>query len=298
MHMAFRDFFRELGPLKTVRSVKVAGDKVLAVKGFGTIDIRANVNDKVEDRQLTNVLYVPDLKRNLFSVGAITDRGFSFHSYQNRCEVRDDNGNLSAQWARYGHLFRMLFEVRRPEECNIAQENSLKLWHERLGHINVTSVKETKEAGAVDGMKIQNESEFFCEVCVIGKQVQKSHHSNKREKISAPGEMIHSDVCGPVNVESPRGSRYFVLFKDDCTGFLTVYFMCHKDEVLGKFKEYEAMIEKQTGNQIKILRPWKRILIEGVQGVLTRKGNYTREIDSVRSPTEWPSRTGVANTHR
>lgn len=69
MHMTSRrEYFRELGPVKTVRCVKIAGDKVLPAAGIGIIDIQAKVNNKLVDRQLTNVFYVPELKRNLFSV--------------------------------------------------------------------------------------------------------------------------------------------------------------------------------------------------------------------------------------
>lgn len=66
--------------------------------------------------------------------------------------------------------------------------------------------------------------------------------------------MIHSDVCGRLNVKSPRGSRYFVLFKDDCTGYRTLYFLQHKSEVFDRFKEYEALVVTQTNNRIKVLR--------------------------------------------
>lgn len=58
--------------------VKVAGGKVLPALGIGTIDM-ANVNDKEEDWELSDVLLVPDLQQNLFSVVAITKGGFSFH---------------------------------------------------------------------------------------------------------------------------------------------------------------------------------------------------------------------------
>lgn len=135
-----------------------------------------------------------DLKQNLFSVGAITDEKFLFHSYRDRCKIRDGNGALSAEGVRYGYLFRMLFN-KISGECNVAQQNSLKqLWHERLDHINVKSIKETDEARAVEGMKIENGTNFFCEACVMRKQAQKPHFSSKREKAERPGEMIHSDA--------------------------------------------------------------------------------------------------------
>ncbi|XP_017882356.1 uncharacterized protein LOC108626275, partial [Ceratina calcarata] len=111
MHMTFkRDYFSELGPVKNIRCVKIAGNKLLPVTGVGTINIQVTVNKKLENRQLTNVLLVPDLKRNLFSVGAITDRGFSFHSYHDRCEVRESRGEFDVKTAfLYGELKEIIY---------------------------------------------------------------------------------------------------------------------------------------------------------------------------------------------
>ncbi|KAG7188241.1 hypothetical protein KM043_016104 [Ampulex compressa] len=108
MHMSSRrDFFQQIQPVKSVQFVKVAGERMLKVTGVETIDIDAVVNSKHVGRKLEKVLYVPDLKRWLFSVGAIADKGFSFHTYNDRCEVRDKNGSLSAEGVRCGQLFRM-----------------------------------------------------------------------------------------------------------------------------------------------------------------------------------------------
>lgn len=234
----WREIFRELGPVKTVQSVKVAGDRVLPVTGVGTIDIVASVNNKLVDRQLREVLLVPDLKRNLFSVGAISDKSFSFHTYKVRCEVRERDGTLSAEGTRCGHFCRMCFSVKGEMECNLVVEKALKLWHERQGHITTRAIKETEETGVVDGLKISGRDDsFFCEACTLGKQSKRSYISSTRERIKKSGEMIHSDICGPVSVESPRGSRYFLLFKDNITGFRTVYAIRNNTEVFEKFKE-------------------------------------------------------------
>ncbi|KAG7199863.1 hypothetical protein KM043_014312 [Ampulex compressa] len=256
MHMSSRhDFFQQIQPVKSVKFVKVAGERMLKVAGVGTIDIDAVVNSKHVGRKLEKVLYVPDLKRSLFSVGAIADKGFSFHIYNDRCEVRERNDTLSVEGVHYGQLLRTRFNTKIPIQYNVAHENTLKLWHERLGHINIRSIWETEEIGAVYGLKIKgSDDNFFCEACVLRKRVQKPHFSSRWEKLKKPGEMIHSDVCGPINFESPKGSRYFVLFKDDNTGFRTVYFMRRKAEVLEKFNEFEASVVKQTNNSIKILR--------------------------------------------
>nr|CAD7461061.1 unnamed protein product [Timema tahoe] len=93
------------------------------------------VHGKQVNRKLTHLLSVPDLKRNLFSVGAINDKNVSFHCYHNHCDVRESSGALSAKRVCHGSLFRMLFEVQVPPKCNVAEVNSLKLCYERLGHV-------------------------------------------------------------------------------------------------------------------------------------------------------------------
>lgn len=135
MYMTFQnDVFKEFGAVQDVAFVKIADDKVLPVTGVGTVDVKAHVNGKWVDRKLTNVLLVPNLRRNLFTLGAINDKGFSFHSYLDRCEIREKTGTLSAG-VRHGRSFKMLFKIVKSADCNVVEVNSLKLWHYRLGHI-------------------------------------------------------------------------------------------------------------------------------------------------------------------
>nr|CAD7197384.1 unnamed protein product [Timema douglasi] len=155
LHMTFRrDFFSELRPVGKIKLVQIASDMMLPVAGIGTIYILAEVHGKKVNRKLTNVLLVPDLKRNLFSVGAINDKNFSFHSYHNHCEVRERSGALSAKGVRHGSLFRMLFEVQVSSKCNVAEVNSLKLWHERS--LNMPRSKEGKKRDKIVPSNIES----------------------------------------------------------------------------------------------------------------------------------------------
>lgn len=45
-----------------------------------------------------------------------------------------------------------------------------------------------------------------------------------------------------------------MLFKDDCTGYRTLYFLQHKSEIFDRSKEYEAFVFTQINNRIKVLR--------------------------------------------
>lgn len=67
-------------------------------------------------------------------------------------------------------------------------------------------------------------------------------------------ELIHTDLCGPMQVPSLGNSLYFLLFIDDLTRMCWVYFLSNKHEAFEKFKLFRAMVEKESGNLIKVLR--------------------------------------------
>lgn len=98
-----------------------------------------------------------------------------------------------------------------------------------------------------------DESDFTCEMCHLGK----SHRSFSKKNTEAavkPGEVTHTDVCGPMSVESIGGSRYYLTFKDVATNYRHVYFLKHKHDTYEKFKDYEKLVSNKFGRPMKILR--------------------------------------------
>lgn len=67
-------------------------------------------------------------------------------------------------------------------------------------------------------------------------------------------ELIHSDLCGPMNTKSLSGSSYFLLFSDDFSRVSLVYLLKFKLEMFKNFRKFKAMVEKQSGTSIKVLR--------------------------------------------
>ena len=59
-------------------------------------------------------------------------------------------------------------------------------------------------------------------------------------------ELIHSDFCGPFLTLSITGSKYFILFINDLTQMMWVYFLKTKtaDKVLQIFQQFKALVEK------------------------------------------------------
>lgn len=77
----------------------------------------------------------------------------------------------------------------------------------------------------VDGVKLSNKDDFFCEPCQFGKSHRLQFKEVKSDRAWKPGEYIHSDVCGPFSEISVGGSRFFLSLVDEVSGYRTLYFL-------------------------------------------------------------------------
>lgn len=229
------------------------GSKIMA-EGKGDINIMAFNGVEWVRKHIANVLYVPEIHLNLFSSGKVMDRGHQLKSNNKRCEIVKD-GNIAAVGVRRERLFQMLFKVVEPTEVDVAVANvavkriSLRSWHERLGHQNIAHVKKFLRSNDIDFVN----EDFACEACVYGK-----HHRGsfklREEKSKTCGEIIHADVCGPMQTSSIGGSRYFLLLKDDFSHFRFVYFLGQKSEVAANVKNAVMRMQQEGGHKVQIFR--------------------------------------------
>lgn len=121
-------------------------------------------------------------------------------------------------------------------EVNLATSEELPQgWHERLGHQNKRHVREVLSRHGITCKCLDTRS--FCDGCVLGKSHQKPFHMRKGLP-QTDGELINADVNGPMSVNSINGFRYYVVFKDDCSGFVRIFFMKHKSEVAENLKTF------------------------------------------------------------
>jgi hypothetical protein len=67
-------------PLKSW-PVKLADNSTVWAAGVGTIDIVANVAGNIITHTLTNVLLIPGLKRNLFSIETFEKKGYTCRKF-------------------------------------------------------------------------------------------------------------------------------------------------------------------------------------------------------------------------
>lgn len=78
--------------------------------------------------------------------------------------------------------------------------------------------------------------------------------SAKGNRANESLELVHSDLCGQINVQARGGFKYFITFIDDYSRYGYIYLMRCKSECVKKFREYKAKTKKLLGKCLKILR--------------------------------------------
>lgn len=71
----------------------------------------------------------------------------------------------------------------------------------------------------------------------------------KSVRKSSPGDLIHSDVCGPMKVMSNGKARYFATFIDDTTRWCEVRLLKHKSEIQREFTEPDVSFFEDFGSK-------------------------------------------------
>ena len=201
---------------------------------------------------LEKVLFVPELTKNLLSVSSIAKNGGVVKFDEQRCIVSKEGKNITIGNIVDGKLCR----VNTPEFANVATSSTpdLAVWHFCFGHLNHDYVNQLAKKQLVAGMKYSDVSfDKECEACALGKMYKLPSPKKSMNRASKPLELIYTDLCGPINVDSFGGSKYMLTFTDDYSRYTTVYLITSKSETLSKFKEYVNMVENSTGQQLKRL---------------------------------------------
>ncbi|EZA50699.1 Copia protein [Ooceraea biroi] len=121
------------------------------------------------ETRIEDVLYVPKLRKNLFSVGVCTLKGFEVKFLNDRVLIVKNNKTVAVGAKQANELYRMHFQVKTVENCaeaNVSNAN-FKLWHERLGHVNKKALAHMAKAGLMTGLTTKQDQDFFCESCQV-----------------------------------------------------------------------------------------------------------------------------------
>ena len=257
-HMARdRATFNTYTELLEDHPIRVGDGRVINAIGRGDIIRKLSYRDRRTIVTLVDVLHVPALQHNLLSINLAMERLFDFRfcSSTNQCLVVDTrSGTIIGSGAKRDHLY---FLVEDQEQANIMHRpltviTARDLWHQRYGHLHHGALN-TLKRGLVTGLPRISGAASPCKACVLAKHARSPFPDHKRTATDVLA-LVHSDVCGPIQVNSKGGARYFVTFIDDCSRYVTVYCLPSKDGVLECFKQFQTEAERQTGKKLKVLR--------------------------------------------
>ena len=167
------------------------------------------------------------------------------------------------------------------KRCRVDNDSATYLWNCRLGHIGIKRMKKLHTDGLLESLGT-------CEPCLMVKMT-KTPFSGTMERAKDLLEIIHTDVCGPMNVRS--GYRYFLTFTDDLSRYGYIYLMKHKSETFEKFKEFQSELENHCNKKIKFLRSDR-----GGEYLSYEFGLHLKQcgIVSQLTPPRTPQRNGVS----
>jgi hypothetical protein len=228
--------FESLQPHK--ESIRTADDQILYVEEKGTARIQLEDNKgEIHSFLLYDVLYIPSLARNLFSVKKVTQKRHHVHFVPDQARIvthtkqtfpLKEDGLLSVLGCAF---------LSTNNNSNISNNT---LWHRRMGHASINMLKTLPEAA--DGISMTNDEMPLCEVCALTKATRAPVPKRSETRATKPLQLVHSDIWGPTQTASTRGHRYAITFVDDFSRSVKLYTMNKKSEALDCLKEFNTQV--------------------------------------------------------
>ena len=218
--------------------ISLGDDSEIFATGKGTLHFVFNVNGKRNEGRFDNVLYVPELKVTLLSVGQSARLPHCKVVFNNNvCEYIDKNSDeviVRAFASDDTDLYTLdAVPVVQKVAANLVSTPShsidVNILHRHLGHLGFDNCHLMVDRRMVDGVNKVVGKEEFCEGCAYGWSKRK-HHPPTGTVTRWWLERVHVDLCGPLP-NSLGGNCYFLLIIDEHTHYLWVEIVSKKSEL-------------------------------------------------------------------
>ena len=159
--------------------VYMGNSSTTAVKGKGKILLKFTSEKLLS---LSNVLFVPSLRRNLVSSTLLDVAGLKIVQEAGKVVIMR-NGDFVGKGYRSGGLLVLNAVAQINDETttnSVYIVQSVDLWHGRLGHVNFASLKRLRNMRLIP--KVNTESCSKCPVCVEAKFAKKPFKKCNNQK--------------------------------------------------------------------------------------------------------------------
>ncbi len=239
---------------------KLRGAGEIDALGHGDVTIILDVSGKDVLIMLRDCIHTPKILHNLVSLVRVTDAGFKVHLEGSGLQFIQPNGTVAGFADKHDCLYYMQLKETpislTSEDTSFATKSGVKTlaqWHHVLSHTPVDVIKLMASKNMVEGLDIDLSDQMIphCAMCWEAKQITDSFPQESKTVYTAPGQLIVSDVWGPLLVTSISKEKYTVTFTDVYSRFTTVHFLLEKGQVAEVWENFVEFVENQTKNKVK-----------------------------------------------
>jgi hypothetical protein len=132
---------------------------VIHAIGRGNVPVKVYINDRIQEGVINQALYVPDIGVNLISVSRLAQSGLHIAFVDNQCVISSKGGKVIACTRKgEGNLYRLPIRPNVSaalvgQSANVSAD--VKLWHDRLGHLNLDSMRSLNARQLVKDFPLQ-----------------------------------------------------------------------------------------------------------------------------------------------
>ncbi|GJZ82536.1 retrovirus-related pol polyprotein from transposon TNT 1-94 [Tanacetum coccineum] len=240
---------------KFIRTVHFGNDHFAAIMGYGDL--------KIGNILISRVYYVEGLGHNLFLVGQFCDSDLELAFRKHTCFVGNLEGVNILSGSRGSNLY------------TISMANMMK-------SSPICFVKELPKLKYTKG--------HLCSACQMGKSKEESHPHKRGPSINEKLQMLHTDLCEAMQVESINKKRYILVIVDDYSRFTQVKFLRTKDEALEIIIKFLKQAQVSLNDTVRYLRT-----NNGTEFINQTLRNFTKEVGITHntSTARTPQQNGV-----
>ena len=162
--------YRELGQL---HKAEITNRKYLRIEGFGMIIRHSIMPHGCESLQIQNMLYVPEVKKRLFSLSAAGQHGSMSQTMKESTTVSQNGTPFIIGTPKSGklHSFDMVLAKNQEEVPKVitAMLSDYTLWHRRMGDTHQCIIKHLGKNTEGGPHQTTNAPHGACEGCEKGK---------------------------------------------------------------------------------------------------------------------------------